>query len=89
MTGVSLLITTTILPWPLKETTASLNTKTRSRLGGAKSWRNFADTLLRRYLECNNKGDDRGVTLSYEYNLAVASEGYSGDYEDQVTSWRC
>ncbi|OLN83332.1 hypothetical protein CCHL11_03106 [Colletotrichum chlorophyti] len=38
---------------------------------------------------CNNKGDDRGVTLSYNYNLAEKVDGYSGDYDNQISSWRC
>ncbi|KAH7393580.1 hypothetical protein BKA64DRAFT_755876 [Cadophora sp. MPI-SDFR-AT-0126] len=44
-----------------------------------------------KYLGCNVKGDDRGLTVDYNYNLAVAPEG--GDrvpeYENQITSWRC
>ncbi|KAI9046753.1 hypothetical protein LZ554_009491 [Drepanopeziza brunnea f. sp. 'monogermtubi'] len=42
-----------------------------------------------KYLGCDEKGDDRGVTLNYEYDLGVATPGYSGDYNDQITSWRC
>ncbi|KAL0931187.1 uncharacterized protein CTRU02_213922 [Colletotrichum truncatum] len=38
---------------------------------------------------CNNKGDDRGVTLSYNYNLGEATDDYSGDYDNQISSWRC
>ncbi|KAK0116445.1 hypothetical protein ONS95_013460 [Cadophora gregata] len=42
-----------------------------------------------KYRGCDNRGDDRGVTMSYEYDLAVASDGYSGDYDNIITSWRC
>ncbi|KAK7444959.1 hypothetical protein Landi51_08317 [Colletotrichum acutatum] len=43
-----------------------------------------------KFINCNNKGDDRGVSLSYNYNLAVADDqGYSGDYDNQISSWRC
>ncbi|KXH61975.1 hypothetical protein CSAL01_00981 [Colletotrichum salicis] len=43
-----------------------------------------------KFINCNNKGDDRGVSLGYNYNLAVADDqGYSGDYDNQISSWRC
>ncbi|KAF4337577.1 hypothetical protein FBEOM_8535 [Fusarium beomiforme] len=42
-----------------------------------------------KYKGCDDHGDDRGVSLSYLYNSAVASDGYSGDYDRQITSWRC
>ncbi|TDZ39506.1 hypothetical protein CTRI78_v010558 [Colletotrichum trifolii] len=42
-----------------------------------------------KFVDCNNKGDDRGVTLSYNYNLGEEGDGYSGDYDDQISSWRC
>ncbi|TDZ27623.1 hypothetical protein C8035_v004831 [Colletotrichum spinosum] len=40
---------------------------------------------------CNNKGDDRGLTSSYNYNLAVPlpDDPRTVEYEDQITSWRC
>ncbi|TEA15768.1 hypothetical protein C8034_v002331 [Colletotrichum sidae] len=39
---------------------------------------------------CNNKGDDRGLTSSYNYNLAVPlpDDPRTVEYEDQIT-WRC
>lgn len=39
-----------------------------------------------RFVDCDNKGDDRGVTLSYNYNLAEATDGYGGDYDNQISS---
>ncbi|KAH6698952.1 hypothetical protein DL95DRAFT_511793 [Leptodontidium sp. 2 PMI_412] len=44
-----------------------------------------------KYLGCNNKGDDRGLTVDYNYNLAVAPDGDDRvpEYENQITSWRC
>ncbi|TID03757.1 hypothetical protein CH35J_001867 [Colletotrichum higginsianum] len=43
-----------------------------------------------KFTGCNNKGDDRGVSLGYNFNLAEANdEGYSGDYDNQISSWRC
>ncbi|KAL1875432.1 hypothetical protein Daus18300_003171 [Diaporthe australafricana] len=43
------------------------------------------------YEGCNDKGDDRGLTSSYNYNLAVPAEGdpRTVEYENQITSWRC
>ncbi|KAF6807444.1 hypothetical protein CSOJ01_08173 [Colletotrichum sojae] len=38
---------------------------------------------------CNNKGDDRGVSMSYNYNLGEATDDYSGDYDDQISSCKC
>ncbi|KAK1976547.1 hypothetical protein LZ30DRAFT_785509 [Colletotrichum cereale] len=40
---------------------------------------------------CNNKGDDRGLSSSYNYNLAVAlpEDPRTPEYEDEITSWRC
>ncbi|WYZ39086.1 hypothetical protein EsH8_III_001000 [Colletotrichum jinshuiense] len=44
-----------------------------------------------KYQGCNNKGDDRGLTSSYNYNLAVAlpDDPRTVEYENQITSWRC
>ncbi|KAK1726096.1 hypothetical protein CaCOL14_003795 [Colletotrichum acutatum] len=44
-----------------------------------------------KYKGCNNKGDDRGLTSSYNYNLAVAlpDDPRTVEYENQITSWRC
>ncbi|KAK1990927.1 hypothetical protein LX36DRAFT_716431 [Colletotrichum falcatum] len=42
-----------------------------------------------KFMGCDNKGDDRGVSLSYKYNLAIADDDYGGDYDNQITSWRC
>ncbi|KAK2035575.1 hypothetical protein LX32DRAFT_688482 [Colletotrichum zoysiae] len=42
-----------------------------------------------KFTGCDNKGDDRGVSLSYKYNLAVADDNYGGDYDNQISSWRC
>ncbi|KAK2061751.1 hypothetical protein LY76DRAFT_643762 [Colletotrichum caudatum] len=42
-----------------------------------------------KFMGCDNKGDDRGVALSYKFNLAVADDGYGGDYDNQISSWRC
>lgn len=39
-----------------------------------------------RFVDCDNKGDDRGVTLSYNYNLAEATDDYGGDYDNQISS---
>ncbi|GJC82986.1 hypothetical protein ColLi_05824 [Colletotrichum liriopes] len=40
---------------------------------------------------CNNKGDDRGLTSSYNYNLALAlpDDPRTVEYDNQITSWRC
>ncbi|GKT51221.1 uncharacterized protein ColSpa_11402 [Colletotrichum spaethianum] len=40
---------------------------------------------------CDNKGDDRGLTSSYNYNLAVAlpDDPRTVEYDNQITSWRC
>ncbi|TKW55056.1 hypothetical protein CTA1_13238 [Colletotrichum tanaceti] len=42
-----------------------------------------------KFTGCNNKGDDRGASLGYNFNLAEATDGYGGDYDNQITSWRC
>lgn len=42
-----------------------------------------------KFVNCNDKGDDRGVTLSYNYNLNETTDGYGGDYDNQISSWRC
>ncbi|KAI7779113.1 hypothetical protein LA080_001368 [Diaporthe eres] len=42
-----------------------------------------------KFVDCNNKGDDRGVTLFYNYNLAEVTDDYGGDYDNQISSWRC
>ncbi|KAL0937792.1 uncharacterized protein CTRU02_207523 [Colletotrichum truncatum] len=44
-----------------------------------------------KYQGCNNKGDDRGLTSSYNYNLAVPlpDDERTVEYENQITSWRC
>jgi hypothetical protein len=45
--------------------------------------------------DCNEDGDDGGVTLSYAYDLCKSESGntrpddYSGDYCHNITSWRC
>lgn len=43
------------------------------------------------YEGCNDKGDDRGLTASYDYNLGAPTEDdpRSVEYENQITSWRC
>ncbi|KKY32389.1 hypothetical protein UCDDA912_g07644 [Diaporthe ampelina] len=43
------------------------------------------------YEGCNDKGDDRGLTSSYNYNLGVAAEDdpRTVEYDNQITSWRC
>ncbi|KAJ0158271.1 hypothetical protein CTA2_11958 [Colletotrichum tanaceti] len=43
------------------------------------------------YAGCNDKGDDRGLSGSYFYNLAVAlpSDPRVVEYENQISSWRC
>ncbi|KAK2062929.1 hypothetical protein LY76DRAFT_588889 [Colletotrichum caudatum] len=40
---------------------------------------------------CNNKGDDRGLSSDYNYNLAVAlpEDPRTVEYEGEITSWRC
>ncbi|KKY32396.1 hypothetical protein UCDDA912_g07651 [Diaporthe ampelina] len=50
---------------------------------------NSTQAFLDKLVDCNNKGDDRGVTLSYNYNLAEETNGYGGDYDNQISSWRC
>ncbi|KAK2011905.1 hypothetical protein LZ32DRAFT_659203 [Colletotrichum eremochloae] len=43
-----------------------------------------------KFTGCDEKGDDRGVALSYKFNLGMAdSDGYAGDYDNQISSWRC
>ncbi|KAK1593426.1 uncharacterized protein LY79DRAFT_579261 [Colletotrichum navitas] len=42
-----------------------------------------------KFTGCGEKGDDRGVALSYKYNLGVADVGYGGDYDNQISSWKC
>ncbi|KAJ0119005.1 uncharacterized protein J7T55_013240 [Diaporthe amygdali] len=42
-----------------------------------------------KFIDCNNKGDDRGVTLDYNYDLSVVTDDYGGDYDNQISSWRC
>ncbi|KAH9871026.1 hypothetical protein J1614_006600 [Plenodomus biglobosus] len=53
----------------------------------------FYSTMLikTRYLGCNNKGDDRGLTADYVYNLAVPlpDDPRIVEYENIITSWRC
>lgn len=39
-----------------------------------------------RFVDCNNKSDDRGVTLSYNYNLGEVTDDYGGDYDNQISS---
>lgn len=43
-------------------------------------------TDMIRFVDCNNKGDDRGVTLSYNYNLNETTDDYGGDYDNQISS---
>ncbi|KAK2045218.1 hypothetical protein LZ31DRAFT_541332 [Colletotrichum somersetense] len=40
---------------------------------------------------CDDKGDDRGLSSDYNYNLAVAlpEDPRTVEYENQITSWRC
>ncbi|KAK8017874.1 hypothetical protein PG993_014200 [Apiospora rasikravindrae] len=44
-----------------------------------------------RYKGCNSKGDDRGLTSSYNYDLSVAlpSDPRTVEYNKEITSWRC
>ncbi|KAK8067369.1 hypothetical protein PG997_014116 [Apiospora hydei] len=44
-----------------------------------------------RYKGCNNKGDDRGLTSSYNYDLSVTlpSDPRTVEYYKEITSWRC
>ncbi|KAK7965759.1 uncharacterized protein PG986_000036 [Apiospora aurea] len=44
-----------------------------------------------RYKGCNNEGDDRGLTSSYNYDLSVAlpSDPRTVEYYKEITSWRC
>lgn len=44
-----------------------------------------------RFKGCNNKGDDRGLTSAYNYNLGVAlkDDPRTVEYENEITSWRC
>ncbi|KAK1596918.1 uncharacterized protein LY79DRAFT_667067 [Colletotrichum navitas] len=40
---------------------------------------------------CDDKGDDRGLTSSYNYNLGVPlpEDPRTVEYDQQITSWRC
>lgn len=38
---------------------------------------------------CDENFDDPGVTLNYNFDLYVNANGYSGDYDKSITSWRC
>ncbi|KAJ5035610.1 uncharacterized protein L3040_008075 [Drepanopeziza brunnea f. sp. 'multigermtubi'] len=45
-----------------------------------------------KYLNCNEKGDDRGLTVDYNYDLSWVFPGgdpRAPEYDDQITSWRC
>ncbi|KAK7949559.1 hypothetical protein PG988_016198 [Apiospora saccharicola] len=44
-----------------------------------------------KYEGCNNKGDDRGLTSSYDYDLSVPlpSDPRTVEYYKEITSWRC
>ncbi|KAL2063552.1 hypothetical protein VTL71DRAFT_5357 [Oculimacula yallundae] len=44
-----------------------------------------------KFLGCNNKGDDRGLTVDYNYDLSVPKAGDHRviEYENKITSWRC
>ncbi|KAK8859593.1 hypothetical protein PGQ11_010327 [Apiospora arundinis] len=44
-----------------------------------------------KYKGCNNKGDDRGLTSSYNYDLSVPlpSDPRTVEYYKEITSWRC
>ncbi|KAF4989513.1 hypothetical protein FDECE_14679 [Fusarium decemcellulare] len=44
-----------------------------------------------KYVGCNDKGDDRGLSSSYNYNLGVALPGdpRTVEYNRNITSWRC
>ncbi|KAK1990208.1 hypothetical protein LX36DRAFT_676049 [Colletotrichum falcatum] len=40
---------------------------------------------------CDNKGDDRGLSASYNYDLGVPlpDDPRATEYEHQISSWRC
>ncbi|KAK2008336.1 hypothetical protein LZ32DRAFT_621524 [Colletotrichum eremochloae] len=40
---------------------------------------------------CNNKGDDRGLSSSYNYDLenALPEDPRTPEYANEITSWRC
>ncbi|KAK1971939.1 hypothetical protein LY78DRAFT_676466 [Colletotrichum sublineola] len=40
---------------------------------------------------CDNKGDDRGLSSSYNYDLATAlpEDPRTPEYANEITSWRC
>ncbi|KAK2030292.1 hypothetical protein LX32DRAFT_651709 [Colletotrichum zoysiae] len=44
-----------------------------------------------KYKGCDDKGDDRGLSSDYNYNLAVAlpEDPRTVEYANQITSWRC
>ncbi|KAK8139367.1 hypothetical protein PG984_002747 [Apiospora sp. TS-2023a] len=44
-----------------------------------------------KYKGCNNKGDDRGLTSSYNYDLSIPlpSDPRTVEYYKEITSWRC
>ncbi|KAF5719953.1 hypothetical protein FMUND_4423 [Fusarium mundagurra] len=43
------------------------------------------------YPGCDDKGDDRGLTVSYNYNLNVTlpEDDRTSEYNRNITSWRC
>lgn len=43
------------------------------------------------YLHCNNKGDDPGITLNYDYDLSIPlpSQQNTYQYYQNISSWRC
>ncbi|KAF2848728.1 hypothetical protein T440DRAFT_400750 [Plenodomus tracheiphilus IPT5] len=44
-----------------------------------------------KYQGCDNKGDDRGLTADYVYNLGIPlpEDPRIVEYENVITSWRC
>ncbi|KAK8026446.1 hypothetical protein PG991_003502 [Apiospora marii] len=44
-----------------------------------------------KYKGCNNKGDDRGLSSSYNFDLSVSlpSDPRTVEYYKEITSWRC
>jgi hypothetical protein len=47
--------------------------------------------LVKSYTGCDDKGDDRGLTTSYNYNLNVTlpEDDRTPEYFRNITSWRC
>lgn len=50
----------------------------------------YADTFTS-YLHCNDKGDDPGISLKYNYDLSIVLPSHQDTYHyyRNISSWRC